>query len=128
MEFPHGLGLFRGLYILVGQTAVPCEDPLDWFKWKSTADVQVALAKVGKYRVSTVFLGKDLRLFRNERGAPLLFETASFEGEEIRILWRCSTWLEAEAQHKHICEELAKEHGDAIEEIPWREALPEPPA
>lgn len=80
---------------------------------------------VGQYWVSTVFLGLDHNFFRwREGGVPLLFETMVFEREDDEptyvsnifeklrfssdsgIDWsdiecsRCSTWEQAEEQHK----------------------------
>jgi hypothetical protein len=55
---------------------------------------------VGGIFVSTVFLGLDHR-FGGE-GPPLVFETMAFPtsgtGDEL-LQERCSTWIEAEAQH-----------------------------
>jgi hypothetical protein len=70
----------------------------------------VGRSDVGRLSVSTVFLGEDknyTRAFKDDPdpGPPLFFETMTFaygdEGKELgasRQL-RCSTWLEAEAQH-----------------------------
>jgi hypothetical protein len=63
-------------YILVGQTAVPCEDLFEWGEWLETADRIVFQTDVGEYFVSTVFLGLD---HGYPRGAPpILFETMIF--------------------------------------------------
>jgi hypothetical protein len=92
-------------YILIGQTPVPEPNLLTWAYWFETADRIVAKTEVGASLVSTVFLGLDHR-FRGD-GPPLLFETMVFGGGECDgDMWRCSTWLEAEAQHAEVVREL----------------------
>ncbi len=106
---------------MVGQTPVPCEDLLEWGRWLATAaNRRVRLTRVGPYFVSTIFLGLDHSF---GAGPPLLFETMVWvddpheieiqanpeRGTEARTLKmdrsfldeqkRCSTWLQAEAQH-----------------------------
>ena len=92
-------------YILIGQSPVPCDDPLEWAEWFETADRRVAATScwLGLVWVSTVFLGLD-HSFARARGEqdtpPLLFESMAFWGREGG--WdcaRCSTWQQAEAQH-----------------------------
>jgi len=91
--------------------------------------------RVGPYFVSTIFLGLDHQW---GNGPPILFETMVFVenphtvellGKEITlnsdfldIQERCSTWLEAEAQHQRVIDEI-KQPSDSIEEI---EATPSP--
>jgi hypothetical protein len=103
-------------YILVGQSAVPvAADPytpegirglLEWGRWFETADRVVFQTRVlGICWVSTVFLGLDHNW---GAGPPLLFETMAFwwphEGYDQE---RCSTWLEAEEQHRRMCAYVA---------------------
>ncbi len=61
---------------------------------------RVAQTQIGKYRVSTVFLGIEHGLGANN--SPLLFETMVFEGDSSDDLYcdRCSTWAEAEEMHR----------------------------
>jgi hypothetical protein len=76
-------------YILVGQTAVPCDDLLEWGAWLETADRTVGRTVVGPYEVSTVFLGLDhnhVYLIMSEMypdrkldTRPVLFETMVFD-------------------------------------------------
>jgi hypothetical protein len=84
-------------YILIGQTPVVEADFLKWARWFEDADRLVARTEVGSVVVSTVFLGLDHRMFGD--GPPLLFETMVFTQHEGTACWRCSSWLEAEAQH-----------------------------
>jgi hypothetical protein len=96
-------------YLLVGQTPVPCVDLLTWAREFETMDRRVAETTVGDFWVSTVFLGLDHNW--GHRGSPLLFETMVFPADkDTRGLdihcERCSTWLEAEAQHARIVEEV----------------------
>lgn len=67
---------FGGYYRLVGDEIVECPDLVEWSKWFETAERHIALARVGEFWVSTVFLGIDHGL----EGAPLLFETMVFSG------------------------------------------------
>ncbi len=132
-----------GHYILIGQTPVPCEDVLEWGRWLQTANRRVRLTRVGPYFVSTVFLGLDHSfgaMFGREAGPPILFETmvyienprdvefaavpeygieaqtVHFVSDFLDIQERCSTWLEAEAQHAKIVVEVGQLHDD-VEEI-----------
>jgi hypothetical protein len=87
-----------GRYTLAGQTPVPEPDLLKWACWFETADRVVAQDRIGTTLISTVFLGLDHRFVGME--PPLLFETMIFtDGEAEDFMSRCSTWLEAEAQH-----------------------------
>lgn len=85
-------------YILIGRRPVQCDDVLRWAEWFETSDDarQVALTKIGRATVSTVFIGLD---YQYGDGPPLLFETMVFgcqlDGEQLRY----STWEEAEAGH-----------------------------
>jgi len=85
--------------------AIPCEDMNQWTKAFEDASRRVALDFVGKYRISTVFLGLD----HNHRGGPpLLFETMVFIGDSFHdeIEERCCTWDEAVKQHKRIVKQM----------------------
>ena len=93
-------------YELIGQTVVPVGDVLDWARSLETTDRRVAHTTVlGMCHVSTVFLGMDHNW---GGGRPLLFETMAFwHGEGGYEQERCSTWLEAQAQHSIMCEQVA---------------------
>jgi hypothetical protein len=85
-------------YVLIGQTPVLEPDLFAWAEQFETGLHQVDRDQIGATVVSTVFLGLDHRMFS---GPPLLFETMIFtDGEAEDYLERCSTWLEAEAQHR----------------------------
>lgn len=98
-------------YILKGKKAVPCDDFKAWLCWFSLnmRSMIVAQTKVGSYRISTVFLGRDHNLF--PPGRPILFETMVF-ADTARNPWadryprRYSTWREAEAGHKIAVKEV----------------------
>jgi hypothetical protein len=95
-------------YILRNKVAVPVELK-EWSRSFEKENRFVGRDIVGFFEVSTVFLGLDHNF--SEEGPPLLFETMVFSiqdngesdyaGEEQ---WRCSTWEEAEAQHKMAME------------------------
>jgi hypothetical protein len=89
-----------GRYILVGHEVVAEPNWVAWADWMETADRRVARDMVGPLLVSTVFLAIDHRHFGE--GPPILFETmvfADFPSEELHCR-RCSTWAEAERQHR----------------------------
>lgn len=92
-------------YILIGQSAVPCEDLATWAQWfeDNRRDRHVADEKVGDVRVSTVFLGLD---HSYGTGPPHIFETMVFGGELNGEMERYSTWDEAEAGHKAMLERV----------------------
>jgi hypothetical protein len=90
-------------YILIGQTPVPEPDTLKWAEFFEAGDRIVFQTEVGASVVSTVFLGLDHQ-WRD--GPPLLFETMIFtDGESEGYQRRCSTWIEAEAQHAEVVKE-----------------------
>lgn len=64
--------------------------------------------------VSTVFLGLDHNYARilDPTLPPLLFESMAFwrvpGGSDGYEQERCSTWIEAEAQHREMCRQVAR--------------------
>jgi hypothetical protein len=102
-------------YILVGQTPVPCHSTLQWAAWFEEADCQVALTKVGKLLISTVFLGLNHNFIG--AGDPLLFETIIFDAEGTGgYPRRFVTWLEAEQGHRKAVEALREVYPEAVVE------------
>ena len=100
------LGHRQWKYILIGQTPVPEPNLEAWAQWFEAADRVVFRTEVGASVVSTVFLGVDHQF---GDGPPLLFETMIFtDGDGGNEMWRCSTWLEAEAQHGRMVKELTE--------------------
>lgn len=114
-----------GLYTLDGHGLVPAEDLLSWARWIEDADIKVGDTKIGKVRVSTVFLGIDQR--SSGEGPPILFETllsideisdsglppgdpASrlFDGDGDRYC----TFQEAENGHSDWCEKVRADIAD----------------
>ncbi len=97
-------------YILIGQTPVVEPDLLTWGEWFQTADRVISRTEVGASVVSTVFLGLDHSpCWLTGKGRPLLFETMVFaDGSDVEddFMRRCSTWLEAEAQHAAVVEQV----------------------
>lgn len=93
-------------YILIGQSPVVEPDLLKWAEWFEHADRIVQQTDVGPYVVSTVFLGIDHQF---GKGPPMLFETMVFiDGAAEDFQRRCSTWLEAEAQHAEVVDAITK--------------------
>lgn len=89
-------------YILNGKEAVPA-DLMTWARWLETADRHVDDITIGRYRISTVFLGSDHQF---GEGPPLIFETMVFVDGGSEDLWceRCTTWEQAEEMHKRGCD------------------------
>jgi len=87
-------------FILDNRKPVPC-DLMTWARMMQDAGGRrVAATEIEGSRVSTVFLGLD-HSFGD--GPPLLFETLVFGGPLAGEMERCSTWEQAEAQHKAMC-------------------------
>lgn len=117
----------NGRYILIGQSVVACDDLMEWAKWfDDISNRRVLLTRVGPYFVSTVFLGLDHSFCGDD--PPIVFETMVYvekpqdaepvglNAEFLDIQERCATWLEAEAQHRRIVEQI-REPDDPIEDI-----------
>ena len=92
-------------YVLIGQTPVVEPDLLTWARWFETAERTVARTDVRGGVVSTVFLGLDHNYSGN--GSPVLFETMSFIDGESDDCERCSTWMQAEKQHRLMVEKYS---------------------
>jgi len=90
-----------------GRTPIPSFDNMAWDKWMGRSFKQriVAQEDVGDFWVSTVFLGTNCAW--GDNGPPILFETMVFvkKGESVRQE-RCSTWKEAEVQHRKMVAEI----------------------
>ncbi len=111
------------MYILIGQTPVPVESPLELaMMFEDDSSRRVALTKVGPVTISTVFLGINHQF---GDGPPILFETMAWidmEHEVYSEKWerdwesyqtRCSTWLEAEEMHRKAIEHF-RQYGDEV--------------
>lgn len=91
------------LYILVGQSVVEEPDFLKWAEWSFRAGHKGRIVNehnVGKYFISTLFLGLDHNFMRAYR--MRIFETAVFWKDNAVEYYRCATWIEAEAQHEKV--------------------------
>jgi hypothetical protein len=116
----------RDKYILVGQSAVPCDDLIEWATWFDTADRRVFKTLVGEYEVSTVFLGLDHnfhRLLTGEDSPPILFETMIFPAARNTHSRKGKTLTEWLEQGKRDEEGLDRELLDFQDRYPdWGEA------
>jgi len=82
-------------YILSGRLPLAV-DLMTWAMWFQTADRKIGDDRIGKVRISTVFLGLD----HNFRGdEPVLFETMIFGGPLNGEMWRYCTYDQAERGH-----------------------------
>ncbi|MCK5017867.1 MAG: hypothetical protein KAS32_12460 [Candidatus Peribacteraceae bacterium] len=80
----------------------PIEDTLEWVKLFEDKDYcRVQLDTVGKYRISTVWLGLDHRMIGE--GDPLIFETMVFsDDDDGGEMERYSTLQSAIAGHHRM--------------------------
>jgi hypothetical protein len=99
-----------GKFILVGRTPVRCENLIGWARWfeKSRKKRIVAQERVGRFRVSTVFLALDHNF--SLKGPPVLFETMVFPLTSLQDVDcdRYSTWEEAEKGHRAMVERVRR--------------------
>jgi hypothetical protein len=65
---------------------------------------RVALDHVDDVEISTVFIGVDFSMQHRQDGQPRVFETMVFGGPLDGKQMVCSTWDEAEKQHRAIVE------------------------
>ena len=84
-------------YILVDRLPVAADHDT-WMRWFETSDRQIGDDKIGKTRVSTVFLGIDHNFYGSS--GPVLFQTLIFDGPFADEMWRYSTYAEAERGHQ----------------------------
>jgi hypothetical protein len=90
-------------YILDGHTPVPTYELMVWANWYQTAERHVGNTRIGRIRISTVFLSIDHGFDSNQ--PPVLFETMVFGGGVLNeAMLRYCTWEEAEAGHKDMVE------------------------
>ena len=80
-------------YILVDRLPVAVDHDT-WMRWFETSDRQIGDDKIGKTRVSTVFLGIDHNFYGSS--GPLLFQSLIFDGPLASEMWRYATYGEAE--------------------------------
>jgi hypothetical protein len=107
-------------YRLDGKKIVALRNALEWAIWFGETDRHIAHDTfghegIGVITVSTVFLGLDHRFAGD--GPPILFETLVFGGIRDGEMWRCSTWDEAEAQHRMVVDMLKNEIMAALREL-----------
>lgn len=113
-----------GYYKLDGKVVVPCDDVCEWSSWFDTAHRIVKQEDVGRFWVSTVFLGLDHRF--GSDGPPLVFESAVFTRTTVELMGkkrpglsdhnmeRTATWelaLEAHARAVAWAKEHANDNG-----------------
>lgn len=79
-------------------------DFLEWAKWFETADRTVALTKIGRGAVSTVFIGLDMN--HTGRGRPILWESMVFRGRLAGRSSRYASRRQAIAGHEALCRDV----------------------
>lgn len=84
---------------------VPCGDLLRWAQWFEHSDRHVAETRLGRVRISTVFLGLNHQW--QPGGEPLLYETMIFGGARDGEIDRYATWNEAMAGHAQRVAQIA---------------------
>jgi hypothetical protein len=83
-------------YILRDNQPVAVRTGLEWAAWYETADRRIAVTKIGKSEVTTIFLAIDHAWWG---GPPLLFETRVFGGALHGEMERYTT--PEESKHGH---------------------------
>lgn len=95
-------------YILDGKEIKKTKSVLEWGEFFERGERIVAYTKICEHmEVSTVFVGVDvpnISVKETEERKPLIFETMIFGGEHDLQKCLYSTWNEAEAGHKEMCE------------------------
>lgn len=81
----------------------------EFSRWLEQSDKErlIDLTYVGRFIVSTVFLGIDHN-FMNTRD-PVLFETMVFDRDEGGDIARCCTYEEAQQQHKDMVAKVRRQ-------------------
>lgn len=105
--------LHSGFYfILKDKKVVVCEDSDEWEKFFKSEERIVSKSRIGKFEVSTVFLGVNFSLNKEE---PIVFETMIFYKRNGKILQstmdyqtRCSTYEQALQMHRDGCERVQR--------------------
>jgi hypothetical protein len=92
-------------YILKNKNPIPAINSITFAKYFEKANRHVADTKIGKIRVSTVFLGLDHQF---GEGPPILFETMVFGGRLDGQQNRYYTWTEAEKGHDEMVKFIKK--------------------
>lgn len=93
-------------YVLDGKIPRQVATAREWSDEFEQGTRRVARDVIGDVTISTVFLGLNHNW---GEGPPLLFETMIFGGPHDGDCFRCSTWEEAEAQHKMALALVTKE-------------------
>lgn len=97
----------KHLFVLKGKAVVPAESLAEWaeqFDGNREAFRRVALTKIGKITISTVFMGVDFTYGILKR-KPILFETMIFGlPHNAPDTQRYETWEAAEEGHWKIVE------------------------
>lgn len=92
-------------YILKGKQTIPCDDLMLWAEMV-TDDTVVKQERIGKYFISTIFLGTDYSLLKSD--TPILFETMVLLNDgvfpDLCYQERCYTYGQAEQQHEIACQ------------------------
>lgn len=94
----------RGYYLLNDDHTIRAVDETEWTLGANLIEsVQrrcVGDDYIGKWRISTVFIGIDMTpSFMPDDAPPRVFETMVFHPDGLGVIGRPSTWAEAEALH-----------------------------
>jgi len=103
-------------FVLLPNRMVAEVGMLEWAQWFQTEERVVGYTETELHVISTVFLGMDHRFCGV--GPPILFETMVFAkvGENVEatdLMWRYSSWDDAEAGHNATVKSSLKMEADA---------------
>lgn len=90
----------------------PERDRRAWMTWYEHADRRVALTQVGRFRVSTVFLGRPYPANNSLSGPPYIFETMVFDADNGIASFGI--------RHYRTWEAAAKGHDAVVVEAQWQ--------
>jgi hypothetical protein len=100
-----------GQYVLdENGDAVPAKGLLSWAQWMEEYSRHLGDDQIGTARVSTIFLGLDMRALRSLNDdplyKPLLWETMIFGGPYDQQCWRYTSKEEALEGHRRAVQML----------------------
>jgi hypothetical protein len=97
----------ENLYVLdENKNVVPARSKFEYNCFLSFGNRRVDLSIIGKFRVSTAFIGLDSRWAKDPStvgNLPVVFETMIFIGDDECYMRKSCTWAEALEEHEKAC-------------------------
>lgn len=109
------------LAVLIGREVVPVRDVMEWGRAFESGRHIIAQTTVADALVSTVFMGINTRYdLHDDWRDGLWFETMLFPDATAMLeddCWRCSTYDQAEAQHRAAVQEAILRFGATADQV-----------